>query len=92
MARVVQVDHEEKEVLIHFEGWNARYDEWISCNSFRLRPLSMENKRKLQEKKLKKASSYSRTLPFVSGRTFVVSSWRPGAGSLGEWEILSSNC
>ena len=56
VARVVQVDHEEKEVLIHFEGWNTRYDEWISCNSFRLRPLSSENKRKLQEKKLKKAS------------------------------------
>ncbi|XP_065897945.1 PHD finger protein 20-like isoform X2 [Dysidea avara] len=54
VARVVQVDHEEKELLIHFEGWNARYDEWISCNSFRLRPLSMENKRKIQEKKHKK--------------------------------------
>ena len=57
VARVVQVDHEEREVLIHFEGWNTRYDEWISCNSFRLRQLSSENKRKLQEKKVKKAST-----------------------------------
>lgn len=92
VARVVQVDQEEKEVLIHFEGWNSRYDEWISCNSFRLRPLSMENKRKLQEKKLKKVSLNLYALLFLSGRVFVVSSWGAGASPLGEWQILSSNC
>lgn len=65
MARVVQVDEEEKELLIHFEGWNARYDEWISCNSFRLRPLSMENKRKIHDKKHKKARSSIAVIHFT---------------------------
>ena len=25
-------------MLIHFEGWNHRYDEWIAFDSERLRP------------------------------------------------------
>lgn len=32
------MDDKEKKVLIHFEGWNHRYDEWISFDSERLRP------------------------------------------------------
>lgn len=38
-ARIVEVDYEENEVLIHFEKFSSKYDEWISMNSSRLRPL-----------------------------------------------------
>lgn len=37
-AKICRVDDKEKKVLIHFEGWNHRYDEWISFDSERLRP------------------------------------------------------
>lgn len=37
-ARVVEVDYDDREVLVHFERWSVRYDEWISMDSLRLRP------------------------------------------------------
>ena len=37
-AKICRVDVKEKKVLIHFEGWNHRYDEWIAFDSERLRP------------------------------------------------------
>ena len=33
-------------VLIHFEGWNQRYDEWVEMKSERLRPMSRHSERK----------------------------------------------
>ena len=38
-ARIAEVDYEENEVLIHFEKFSSKYDEWICMNSSRLRPL-----------------------------------------------------
>lgn len=38
-AKIVEIDYEENEVLIHFENFSRKYDEWISMNSSRLRPL-----------------------------------------------------
>ncbi|XP_014204979.1 PHD finger protein 20-like protein 1 [Copidosoma floridanum] len=38
-AKVVETDWSEREVLIHFEKWNSRYDEWIPMDSSRLRVL-----------------------------------------------------
>ncbi|KAG5898747.1 hypothetical protein JTB14_020941 [Gonioctena quinquepunctata] len=38
-AKIVEVDYEENEVLIHFEKFSSKYDEWICMNSSRLRPL-----------------------------------------------------
>ncbi|XP_068705304.1 PHD finger protein 20-like protein 1 isoform X2 [Montipora foliosa] len=37
-AKICRVDNKERKVLIHFEGWNHRYDEWINFDSERLRP------------------------------------------------------
>lgn len=37
-AKICRVDEKDKKVLIHFEGWNHRYDEWIAFDSERLRP------------------------------------------------------
>lgn len=39
LARIVEVDYEENEVLIHFEKCSSKHDEWICMDSARLRPL-----------------------------------------------------
>lgn len=36
-AKICRVDSEEEKALIHFEGWNHRFDEWISFNSEKIR-------------------------------------------------------
>lgn len=45
-AKVIQVDWSGHRVLIHFDGWNQRYDEWISMNSDRLRQVSRHSSRR----------------------------------------------
>lgn len=42
-AKIVEVDYEENEVLIHFVNYSNKYDEWISMNSPRLRSTQDEN-------------------------------------------------
>ncbi|KAG5859809.1 hypothetical protein JTB14_037930 [Gonioctena quinquepunctata] len=37
--KLKNLDYEENEVLIHFEKFSSKYDEWICMNSSRLRPL-----------------------------------------------------
>lgn len=36
-ARVVETDWVDREVLIHFDKWSSRFDEWIPMDSSRLR-------------------------------------------------------
>jgi len=36
-VKVVEVDWDDEEILIHFEKWSQRYDEWIPMDSSRLR-------------------------------------------------------
>lgn len=38
-ARIVEIDYEENEVLIHFDKCTNKPDEWICMDSARLRPL-----------------------------------------------------
>ena len=38
-AKVSDVDWTENEILVHFENWNTKFDEWIPMDSSRLRPL-----------------------------------------------------
>lgn len=52
-AKIVEVDQEEEEVLIHFEGWNQRFDEWLSMSSEKLRPATRHSDRKDGSKKFK---------------------------------------
>lgn len=47
-AKVVEVDYEENEVLIHFEKYSNKYDEWISMNSSTLRALVPPSKKTIQ--------------------------------------------
>ncbi|XP_059830740.1 PHD finger protein 20-like protein 1 isoform X3 [Hypanus sabinus] len=38
-SRIEKIDYEQGKMLIHFERWSHRYDEWIYWDSHRLRPL-----------------------------------------------------
>ncbi|VEN36205.1 unnamed protein product, partial [Callosobruchus maculatus] len=42
-AKILEVDHQENEVLIHFEKFSSKYDEWVSMTSSRLRPMQQTN-------------------------------------------------
>lgn len=48
MAKVVEVQEEEEEVLVHFERWNSRYDEYLKMSSERLRVLLPARRETLQ--------------------------------------------
>nr|XP_034186180.1 PHD finger protein 20 isoform X3 [Osmia lignaria] len=41
-AKVVETDWDEREVLIHFDKWSSRFDEWIPMDSSRLRVLQTQ--------------------------------------------------
>ncbi|XP_071569615.1 PHD finger protein 20 isoform X4 [Temnothorax nylanderi] len=43
-AKVVETDWDEREVLIHFDKWSSRFDEWIPMDSSRLRVLQSPQK------------------------------------------------
>nr|KAF6426704.1 PHD finger protein 20 like 1 [Molossus molossus] len=38
-SRIEKIDYEEGKMLVHFERWSHRYDEWIGWDSDRLRAL-----------------------------------------------------
>lgn len=50
-ARVHDVDFEDCTVLIHFEGWNQRYDEWVTMDSDDLRPVARHSERSKEKPK-----------------------------------------
>lgn len=37
-AKVMNIDWEKQEILVHYSNWSSRYDEWISMKSSRVRP------------------------------------------------------
>lgn len=49
-AKICRVEALEKKALIHFEGWNHRFDEWISFDSERIRPSARVVESKDQDK------------------------------------------
>uniref|UniRef100_A0A8C5MZ84 PHD finger protein 20 like 1 n=1 Tax=Leptobrachium leishanense TaxID=445787 RepID=A0A8C5MZ84_9ANUR len=45
-SKIEKIDYEQEKMLIHFERWSSRYDEWIHWDSTRLRPLERPSLRK----------------------------------------------
>ncbi|XP_069477752.1 PHD finger protein 20-like protein 1 isoform X2 [Ambystoma mexicanum] len=45
-SRIEKIDFEEGKMLVHFERWSHRYDEWIFWDSSRLQPLERPALRK----------------------------------------------
>jgi len=38
-AQVIDINESKKEVLIHYNGWNRRWDEWLPMNSPKIMPF-----------------------------------------------------
>lgn len=53
VAKVVELDQSEGEVLVHFERWSSRYDELVPMKSGRLRKLSPAKINELEKEKEK---------------------------------------
>ncbi|XP_069588037.1 PHD finger protein 20-like protein 1 [Ranitomeya imitator] len=45
-SKIEKIDYEEEKMLVHFERWSSRYDEWIRWDSSRIRPLEKPALRK----------------------------------------------
>ncbi|XP_073703322.1 PHD finger protein 20-like protein 1 isoform X4 [Garra rufa] len=45
-SRIEKIDYDEGKMLVHFDRWSHRYDEWILWDSSRLRPLERTALRK----------------------------------------------
>lgn len=45
-SKIEKMDYEEGKMLVHFERWSSRYDEWIDWDSSRIRPLERPSLRK----------------------------------------------
>lgn len=63
-ARVVETDWVEREVLIHFDKWSSRFDEWIPMDSPRLRMLQAQSRE-------------MKTRDFVAGER-ILATWADG--------------
>ncbi len=50
-AKIIELDDTDNTVLIHFEGWNHRFDEWMRMDSDRLRPVTRHSGRKERREK-----------------------------------------
>ncbi|KAM9404147.1 PHD finger protein 20-like protein 1 isoform 5-T13 [Salvelinus alpinus] len=45
-SRIEDIDFDEGKMLVHFDRWSHRYDEWIAWDSTRLRPFERPTLRK----------------------------------------------
>ena len=51
VAKVLEVDEDSGEVLVHFDRWSSRYDEYITINAGRLRKLTASKLKELQKER-----------------------------------------
>ncbi|XP_058866511.1 PHD finger protein 20-like protein 1 isoform X2 [Acipenser ruthenus] len=60
-SRIEKIDYEEGKMLVHFDRWSHRYDEWIFWDSNRLRPFERPVLRKegLKEEEEEQSESLS---------------------------------
>jgi len=64
----MEVDDRDMTVLIHFDGWNQRYDEWVKMTSDQLRPLAETDrvKKEIPRTKLVRMNIHSEPLKNVA--------------------------
>ena len=51
VAKVLEIDKDSGEVLVHFDRWSSRYDEYIPIGSGRLRKLTANRLKELQKER-----------------------------------------
>ena len=49
-AKIIDIDEEDTAVLVHFEGWNSRYDQWMDMSSEKIRAKARHSGRKEKRK------------------------------------------
>lgn len=49
-AKIIDIDEEDIAVLVHFEGWNSRYDQWMDMSSEKIRAKARHSGRKEKRK------------------------------------------
>lgn len=52
VAKVLEIDEDSGEVLVHFDRWSSRYDEYIPIGSGRLRKLTSNRLKELQKERV----------------------------------------
>ena len=57
-AKIREVNEEDMEVLIHFDGWNQRYDEWLPMTTERIRPMTRHSARKDKNRKARTVNRF----------------------------------
>ncbi|KAG0728991.1 PHD finger protein 20-like protein 1 [Chionoecetes opilio] len=45
-CKIVEVDWGELDILVHYERWSNRFDEWLKMDSTRIRNLSHSSQRR----------------------------------------------
>ena len=51
VAKVLEVDEDSGDILVHFDRWSSRYDEYIPIDAGRLRRLTPSRLKELQKEK-----------------------------------------
>lgn len=54
-ADILSMDPTSNRMLVHYHGWNARWDEWLSCSSERFAPRNTHTAMKKGDQKEKGA-------------------------------------
>ena len=57
MAKIVTIDEEEKEILVHFMGWSSRFDEWVELSEGRVCKPSQQSLEEYRRRQRGKVSS-----------------------------------
>ena len=84
-AKVVEVDDSDNTVLIHFDGWNQRYDEWLDMDSERIRPMTRHSERRERREKSKVVVKPPTVLYCHLHRPLLPSGSNPGLMCLSTW-------
>lgn len=75
-SRIEKIDYEEGKMLVHFERWSHRYDEWIYWDSNRLRPLERPALRKEGLKDEEDFFVSSNLFPFATFARYVMTCFK----------------
>ena len=52
VAKILEIDKDDKEVKVHFTGWGSRFDEWILVSEGdRLRTVGINSVERYHKKK-----------------------------------------
>lgn len=81
-SRVLEVDEPNKKVLVHFLGWNARYDQWFEIGSPDLKLFEKGHKKTSNVAPQKAATEAKPTAAATPLKKFEV-----GSRVLAKWKL-----